>query len=151
MNNNQAERAFGEHHQNARHIYTNLITWWTYWTLINFATMGWLAIGVPTKASNVLRLIVTLVFLAQNVLALFVCSYARRALKREDELTRHALKYLGGQEDADGSAGSLTENLGTIPFLLYWKTIMLMRITLVLFNVLWLSCALILAYRLVVK
>ena len=131
MNSTQAEKAFVEQHSHARHLFTSLITWWTYWTVVNFATMGWLAGSTKAGSASSFITAVAWLFIAQNILGGVACAFAYRSLRRIHRLAQEAASFIGTSPEP------LPEHGGT-PIDIYRATIGLMLVVLCLFCIVWL-------------
>ena len=131
MNRTQAEKTFVEQHNHARQIFTALISWWTYWTVVNFATMGWLAGSIKSGSAPSFITAVAWLFVAQNILGGVACAFTYRTLRRIHKLAQDAGSFIGTD-----SPEPIPEHSGT-PICIYRATIALMLVVLCLFCVVW--------------
>lgn len=86
-------------HDYVRHIMTTLVSWFTVFITVNYATLGWLLSKVVGEggggegSTRKLRLLVAILFIVQNGLGLFAIGAARKYLLR-------AAGLLTGRADA---------------------------------------------------
>jgi hypothetical protein len=126
-----AKSAWDQRHEYARHTMGAVVSWFTIFCGLNFATMGWLA---SSKTSpNVMLVIATaILFISQNMLAILTCLEIRN--------------FVGGLPRApDGCAEDATQR-GVIPIRLYRKSTYQMMAALALIAVSWVAFALIVAH-----
>lgn len=70
--NTPTKSAWDQRHEYARHTMGTVVSWFTIFCGLNFATMGWLA-GSKTPPNPKLVIATAVLFIIQNVLAILTC------------------------------------------------------------------------------
>ena len=80
-----------------KHYFTLLVTWFTFFVTVNWASLGWLAANIDKSKDNKLIGIVSAVFAWQNFLAIIICAVmgvyfyiaSKRLLKLESKIQEY--------------------------------------------------------------
>ena len=111
-----------QRHEYRRHGYGLLITWFTWFTALNYGVLGWMAANTATVQHPIICLLAT-VFIARNVFALWIMVFVYRYFNSEfDDATdlaerRVARMYVMGIYGVSFVYGTLAIVWIAIPFL----------------------------------
>ena len=110
MNTNFVETCIAERHNYARHIFTALVGWFTFFVTVNYASMGWLSSAADKNLITwKVVLLISTIFAIQNVLGIMIClivrSYFKRANKRILAAQGHVIHAQDIREDISDLAG----------------------------------------------
>src|SRR5258708_11363 len=77
-----------------RHTFGLLVTWFTFFVALNYATMGWLSRQDVHETVSPLRLVLPVLFIGQGILGVMACrranAYLAAALGRVHDLLEKA-------------------------------------------------------------
>src|SRR5947209_5879515 len=96
MNEDFLKSVITERHDYARHSFTSMVTWFTFFVTVNYASMGWLATskdGALTNASGPIVLVAA-VFVTQNILGIIICFVMKNYFVRSNQRLFDAQKLL---------------------------------------------------------
>jgi len=125
MNKEFVEASIAERHDYARQIFALAVTWFTFFVTVNYAAMGWLAPNAY-KIKHAL-LLIALLFWAQNILGITVCSLMLRHFPNTNRRIAELQKQLMELQSLSPTPSSET----AMPLLFYSQCLKLMIITLV--------------------
>ncbi|MFZ1546379.1 MAG: hypothetical protein WAT12_04685, partial [Candidatus Nitrotoga sp.] len=78
MNQEFLKSCITEHHNYARHIFTSVVGWFTFFVTINYASMGWLASASDKIKENLGPVyLIAFAFITQNILGIIICIYIK--------------------------------------------------------------------------
>src|SRR5690348_7890141 len=122
--NDSIERNISETHQYARTTFQSLVTWFTVFTTVNYATMGWLAKDTPRRE----RVAVAALFLTQNTVAIVAVFVAGRSFRRLAEQITRLVRTRDGDHAGDAEI---------LPRAFYQSVCMMMGAALLLVTAAW--------------
>jgi hypothetical protein len=115
----------------ARHSFQLLVSWFTFFVTVNYASMGWLA-GSRKPGPRIV--LIASMFIAQNLLGILACLAVRRHLLTADK------KILGLEQHVVGSPLRVVADLDNetpMPLGLYSWVIFLMVVALITIIIAW--------------
>ncbi|MEJ7862394.1 MAG: hypothetical protein WKF90_12255 [Pyrinomonadaceae bacterium] len=75
------ENKVKEMHNNIRHISLLAVNWYVFFVTINYASMGWLAVGNASFPKCII-VVIALAFIVQNILGIFALSKTEKVVKK---------------------------------------------------------------------
>jgi hypothetical protein len=136
MNSDFIESCIRERHEYARHAFTSTINWFSFFVVLNYGAMSWLAGSDKFKGDPRAMILVASGFIAQNILGIIACLVVRRYFRRSNGRLLEAQAILLRRK-------SMTEDLSDLsgqtclPLRLYSTVIVLMIIALVPILIAW--------------
>jgi hypothetical protein len=117
----------------ARHSFQLLVSWFTFFATVNYASMGWLAGSQRVTPGNVtpgkkMIVLIVVMFITQNLLGIAVCFVVKRQLSTANK------KIMGLEQHVIGSPLRVVTELDNetpMPLTLYSWAIILMVFALV--------------------
>jgi|GEM_PF-3388638 len=136
MNVDFVETSIKERHEYARHVFTSTINWFSFFVVLNYGAMSWLAGSDKLKGDPRSVILVASGFIAQNILGIIACLIVRRYFARSETRLLEAqailLKRKSIPEDLSDLSGQTC-----LPRRLYSTVIALMIVALVPILVAW--------------
>jgi hypothetical protein len=130
MSNSFIESCIEERHEYARHTLTSTVTWFTFFVVLNYGAMSWLA-GSQTMSQNHYALIlVACGFILQNILGIIACLIVRKYFFRSNKRILDSQALLLRQQSIVEDFADLGSQT-CLPLRLYLSVVVLMIIALV--------------------